>query len=149
MPQLRRTILCGFLASSTACYQYHPLPSDLHSAAPDVRISLTDRGSVELASLIGPQITKVEGNLTEAGDTAFVVHVSRVVNRSGYSTPWSGESLRIPRDYASSIERKELSQSRSWLVGGLSLAAVALIGLTVSLTGSTTGSGKGPTGGSK
>ncbi len=131
------------------CYQYHPLSSDVHGATDDVRLSLTDRGSVELANLIGPQITQIEGNLAEAGDSVYVVHISRVVNRAGYSTPWSGETVRVPRMMTSSIERKKLNKNRSWLVGGASLAAVALVGMTVQLTGSTSGSSKPPTGGSK
>lgn len=149
MGQINRTLLCASLALSAACYQYHPLPSDLRNATNDVRISLTDRGTVELANLIGPQVIKIEGDLTEVSDTAFVVKMSRVVNRAGYCTPWSGETIHVLRGYASSIERKELSKNRSWLVGGASVAAVALVGLTVQLTGSTTGSGKLPPGGSK
>lgn len=149
MHSLRRTIAGALLVSNLACYQFHALPSDLRNPTSDVRISLSDRGSVELASLIGPQITKVEGDLTEANDTSFVVRMKSAVNRAGYSTPWSGETIRVPRLYASSIERKELNKNRSWLVGAASFAGVALIGLTVQLTGSTSGSGKGPVGGSK
>jgi hypothetical protein len=145
----QRLLLTGVLAVTQGCYQYHALPSDLRGATDDVRISLTDRGSVELGPLIGPQITKIEGDLTEAADTMYVVRMSRVINRAGYSTPWSGETLRVPRSMTASIERKELNRSRSWLLGGGSLAAVALVAMTVQLTGNTSGSAKLPPGGSK
>jgi hypothetical protein len=141
---MRRTVLPALLLASTACYDYHPTTGTATDAGTPVRVSLTDRGSVELAPLIGPQVMKLDGTLVSVEDTAVVIRVSSVINRVGYSSSWSGEQLRVPRSDVAGIERRSLNKGKSWLIGGGSVAAVALASLSFNLIG---GGGKGGTGG--
>jgi hypothetical protein len=144
MRLIRRSVLLSVLLASWACYDYHPITQTGASSGTEVRISLTDQGSINLAPLIGPQITKVDGTLTSVADTMLVVQVSSVINRVGFSSSWNGEQLRVPKAAVSSLERRSLNRKKSWLVGGGSLAAVALAGLGFELVG---GGGKGTPGG--
>ena len=144
MRLIRRCTVLAVALASVACYDYHPATEASTAAGNEVRLSLTDRGSIDLAPLIGPQITKIDGTLTIVADTMLVLRVTSVINRVGFSSSWSGEQLRVPKGVVSRIERRSLNRKKSWLVGGGSLAAIALAGLSFDLIG---GGGGGRTGG--
>lgn len=144
MRLIRRSVLLPLVLASAACYDYHPVTDSSAGSGSEIRLSLTDRGSIDLAPLIGPQITKLDGTLVSVADTMLVVRVSSVINRVGFSSSWNGEQLRVPKGAVSGLERRSLNRRKSWLVGGGSAAVVALASLSFSLIG---GGGKSSPGG--
>lgn len=111
-----------------------------------VRATLTDRGMIDLAPLIGPQIEKVDGVITNVDDTAVSMRVSSVTNRVGYSNPWSGEAVTIPRGAISRLEQRSLNRKKSWLIGGSAVVATLVTGFAFGLV-SNSSPGRGSNGG--
>lgn len=146
----RGLVLAAAMLPQLACHEYHAITMTNAPIGEPIRLTLTDRGSVELAALIGPQVTALDGAVTTPGDSVLHVRVSSVINRVGYTTTWNGEEVRVPATYVVSIERRTLNRKKSWVVAGLSVAAVAAIGTAFTLIGgrsggsSSTGTGGGP-----
>lgn len=118
-------VLCG-------CYVNAPL-----STAPDpgerVHVSLTDRGSVDLAQYLGRNIASVDGRLVNGNDSALTLSVIQVSTRAGEDHFWKGETVKLPRGSIATVEGRKLSFWRSGLiasalVGGLAIIAGSGIG---------------------
>jgi hypothetical protein len=136
---------CGLLVSG--CYQYVPIQGEPEQNGGIVRVSLTERGSVELAPYIGPTIVKVDGRLTSASDSALTLHLVNAIARNGVETPWTGESVVVPKGYVSRLELRRLDSRRSWIAAtGIVVATVAL-GRGFTLLGGKSGGKTGGTGG--
>jgi hypothetical protein len=88
---------------------------------------------VVLAPRIGAGVIAIEG--TFAGDSMGSYLVDMVVarQRSGAETDWKGERVLVPHALVASLERRELSASRTLFAGAL--AAAALVGITRALRG--------------
>jgi len=132
----------------SACYRYTPILATPADVGTDVRVGLTDAGSLALGPMIGPQVETMDGRLVTIADTSLVLSVQQTENRAGLETSWRGERVTVPRSAVARIERRQLSQGRSWAVGALAVAAVAAIGRAVNLVGgggSRGGGGSGKT----
>lgn len=111
-----------------ACYRLTPVEGGSPPGGTEVRIELTDEGSVRLAPMIGPQITAIDGRALETGDTAIVVSVESVVSRGGRSMNWSQERLAVPRSAVSSVRTRTLDRKRTWIVAVLGVTGVIALG---------------------
>lgn len=112
----------------SACYKLTPIEGGMPAPGTEVRLKLSDEGSVRLAPLIGPRIGAIDGLARSSTDTALVLAVQAVVSQGGRSMPWSLEQLAVPRTAVSSVQGRTLDRTRSWLVAGLGVAAVIGIG---------------------
>ena len=113
------------------------------AAGTDVRVRLTDAGAVALAPLIGNRVESVDGGVETVSDTGLVLAVRMTTDRLGVELPWRGERVTVPRTAVSRLESRSFDRKRTFLVSALALGAVAIIGLTFSLTGSGGGSDGG------
>lgn len=119
--------LASLFIVATGCYRFTPIEGAAPAAGQEVRLSLSDEGSVRLAPLIGPRIEAIDGRTLEVTDTAFVVAVEAVLMRGGRSMTWSMEKLTVPRGAVSSIRTRTLDRRKSWIVAGLGvIGAIAL-----------------------
>ena len=115
-----------FLVASS-CYRFTPIEGTTPAVGKEVRLSLSDEGSVRLAPLIGPRIEAIDGRTVEVTDTAFVVAVEAVLMQGGRSMTWSMEKLSVPRGAVSSIRTRTLDRRKSWIMAGLGvIGAIAL-----------------------
>ena len=89
---------------------------------------LSERGSVELAPQLGVQLKTVTGRVTDFSDGMYRVAVTTTTDRSRMETLWRGEPATIRESYVVSVAQRQLDKGRSWLVGGIALAGVALAG---------------------
>ncbi|HEX7123556.1 MAG TPA: hypothetical protein VF178_14360 [Gemmatimonadaceae bacterium] len=112
----------------SGCYRLTPIDT---SASPDegteVRIDLTDEGSVRLAPLVGPRIEAIDGRAIGTTDTSMVLAVTEAVTRTGYAVPWNGERLEVPRTAIGRLHARQLDRGRTWLVSGASVAGIILL----------------------
>lgn len=125
-----------------ACYEYLPTRDPRSLIGQQVQVSLTDSGSVALASKIGPSVEVIEGSLLadSAGSYLVAVAVTRV--RAGPETDWRGERVAIAHPLVSSLAERRFSRSRSVFAGALMTAGV--VGVTVGLRGGGQSSGGVP-----
>ena len=112
-----------------ACYGYVPAPPSPRPDAP-VRIELTDAGTVEVASAVGPGMEMIDGRLLRADADSVVVGVTLTTSRRGVETDWRGERIAVPRTAVSSLQVRRLSVVRTTVatVGGVAALVATAVG---------------------
>ena len=116
----------------TGCYTYVPA-SVQPSPGAEVAFDISDAGRVALAERLGPGVTRVEGRVTDATTDEYAMRVSALSQINSGRVRWSGESVRLRREYVVRSEQRKFSRGRTALaVGGAVLGLVAAI-LTRSL----------------
>jgi hypothetical protein len=137
--------LITFAFSATGCATYTPIAQRETPTAGEIRLLLTDRGSVELAAQVGPQVVALEGRVREMTDSTLRLSLSSVTTRTGDPTAWVGEPVTVPIAYVSSVQKREPSRSRSFLLAGAIATAVLVIGAGFVLVSNGTSGGGGGT----
>jgi hypothetical protein len=123
------------------CATYRPIDRTSAPTAGEVRLELTERGTLELGPQIGAGIVYLDGSVVSASDSSVKMTLKQVVNRSGGVQQWVGESVTIPAGYVNLYRKREPSAMRS-LALGASLAAAA-IGVAVAFVAGNSGSARG------
>ena len=146
MFRFRRAIGVITLATTGACYTSLPLESFPPAVGNDLVAMLTDTGSAELASVVGPRVTGLSGRyLGLAGDT-LLLSVKTVIKRDGNEEFWKGEQVGIPRADVASLSKRRFSSVKSGvIVGGVVAALVAITGLVYAGTAGSHGGRPPPT----
>jgi hypothetical protein len=129
------------------CYAYLPARDANALVGRRLSISLTDSGSVVLASRVGASVVGMEG--TYMGDSAgsHLMSVLLTRQRSGAESDWKGEHVSIPRALVVSVEEREFSPSRTAFAGVL--AAAGAFAATVAFRGKGEGGQGAPVPGSR
>jgi len=134
---------------STGCFTYtNARPGVSYDSRP-VQVTLTDSGSVVLASQIGPSMVSVNGILVADSAQMLVVSVQSTERRDGTVLDWKGERVTIPQVLVASLGARQFSASRTTLVTVLGLAAIVAVTEAFGGLGSGPGlghSGRGPPG---
>ena len=103
-PATRRTRVMSALPAALSlaavlalpgCYRLAPLETDTPDQGSEVRLALTDAGSVQMASLVGPRVEALEGRTLEVSDSSVVLAVSSTFDRAGIERPWSNERVSV------------------------------------------------------
>lgn len=115
------------LLTLPGCYRLAPLDTETPDAGSEVRLGLTDAGSVQLAHLVGPRIEAIEGRTVQVSDSALVVAVSSAFDRAGVERPWNHEQLSVPLGAIDQIQRRELDRKKTWFVSGASVVGLFLV----------------------
>jgi hypothetical protein len=113
--------------SVSGCYRLTPIEGSTPEPGRDVRLSLSDEGSVRMAP-DRARIAAIDGRAMESTDTALVVAVQAVVAQGGRSMAWSMERLSVPRGAVSSIRTRTLDRKKTWIVAGLSVIGALALG---------------------
>jgi hypothetical protein len=124
----RPLALGGLLAFASACYRLTPVEGGAAPTGTEVRLELTDEGSLRMAPMIGPRISAIDGRVLDPGDTAIVLAVESVVARGGRTMPWSQERLSVPRNAVGSVRTRTLDRKRTWIVAVLGVAGAISLG---------------------
>lgn len=131
MMKLHRTIP-GVLAVTSitlaGCYRLTPIDGTSPPSGIDVRLGLSDEGSVRLAPLIGPRISAIDGRVLSPEDTAIVLAVQAVVSQGGRTMAWSQERLSVPRSAVVTVRTRQLDRKRTWIAAGLAVVGAIALG---------------------
>lgn len=121
---MRRVISCLLAAGlSGGCFSYVQAPNGGPPVGREVRVTLTDAGSLSAAATVGPRVVALNGRLTASTDSALTLAVTSTVKRNGVEDPWNGESVSVRREYVARTEERRLSRGRTVAAGAL-LAAL-------------------------
>ena len=138
----------GFLLAGAGCYRYVPIAGDTPSSGSEFRAHLTDDGSTRLTPILGSQVAIVEGRVSSANDSAFVVSMTATTNKALIQTYWTGESITLPRSAIQTIESRQLNRRKTWFVAALGIAggffAAKIFDLFEGSAGGGGGGGGGP-----
>jgi hypothetical protein len=122
------------------CYTYTPLDTSTGvQAGEHVSVEITDRGRAELGDRLGAGVLRLEGTLTRTDSANLEMNVWRVAHFSGPVSRWSGESVRLRREYASSVQSRTLNRGKTYLVAGAALAGLVLFSTQFDLLGFSSG----------
>jgi len=114
------------------CYSYLPLQTEL-PRTPEVRVTLNDRGRVDVGEAMGPSVEWIEGAVAGEDSTTVRVKVTRVVYARGGSSVWTGEDVTIPKAGILGFQGRQFSKSKSWALAGLTAAVIVYSVLSISL----------------
>ena len=125
---MRSTSLLVMCALATSgCYTYVPVETADPPVGQTLLFHVTDRGRVGLESF-GSGLVRVEGRLTSVSTTEYVMDVLRVTQLDGARSTWSGESVRVDKEFVGQVQRRQLSRTRTLaLAGGITAGLVMLV----------------------
>jgi hypothetical protein len=109
------------------CYRYVQTVA-APRAGQELRLELTDEGTMKLAPYLGVRVAAVEARLLEPRDTSWVIAVLATQSRGGPRSTWSGERFELPRWAVARVLLRELDRGRTWLASGLGVVGVLALG---------------------
>ena len=143
--QFRRLcVVIGVVPAALGCYSYTPLDTSAGvQAGEHVAVEITDRGRAELSDRLGQGVLRLEGTLTRTDSVDLVMNVWRVAQLgSPTAARWSGESVKLPRVYASRVAMRTLNRPKTFLVAGAALAGLVVFTKSFGLFGFSTDGGE-------
>jgi hypothetical protein len=106
------------------CYSYHPLESPTPASGSRVAADLTDTGSAELASQVGPGVTSLRGEVVESNPDALLLALTSVLGRNEQETFWKGEQVKIPLTVVMRVQQRRFAPAKTVLFGGAVLGGL-------------------------
>ena len=103
----------------TGCYTLRPAGSTPPNPGEIVALDINDQGRVALGGAIGPEIARVEGRLVENDPEEYHLAVRRLEFLRGGEQAWTGERVRIRRDFVGNVYERQLSRSRSYTLAAV------------------------------
>lgn len=146
---MRVRYLAPVLCVLCACYESVPIELARVQPGTKIRISLTDAGADSLARYLGPGVETIDGKLISTDDRGLSLSVSQVAMKSGQDQFWKGETVVIPRYSLSTVQARRINKSKSLLLGGAFVVALASIKLAGVGGGNSGGSNNGGGGGTR
>lgn len=128
-------------ASAAACYDYSASADPVARPASELRFTLTDLGSAELASQIGPRVESVDGRVHRATADTVVLAVTHTVARDGRETDWRGEPVTIATRQVATVRARRLSPTRTAIAAAVGVGAA--VGVLLASRGSSSSGGIG------
>lgn len=122
----KRCVTLAVLATLQGCYNYAPLETGVPTVGETVELQIGDRGRLELSERLGRGVSKIEGRLTSVTEEQYLINVAAVSYLGGEKSRWSGESMRLNRDYVDSASVRKLSKRRTWVAASLVAVGVAV-----------------------
>jgi hypothetical protein len=98
------------------CYVYQPVVTDSRPVGKPVRLTLTDLGTANLASELGPSVEAVGGKLLNDSSDAYVLALSESRKRNGMEIDWRGEQVSIAKSLVGNIQQRQFSRTRTAVV---------------------------------
>jgi hypothetical protein len=144
---MRVVMLGATLPFIGACYIYDVVELPTPAAGTRIEAELTDPGSTELASQLGPNIAAVRGDVVESDDAGLLLALTSVTVKNHERTSWKREQVRIPFTTVARVQQRRFSLGRSLLLGGAVIGALVGAGLAFDGGGSAAGGGVGTGGG--
>jgi hypothetical protein len=121
-------ILLGSLANLMACTEYTPVRGAVDTRAqPDVRVTLTDQGQLDVAPRVGLRARQLEGTLQSMTDSSLALSVRKVSREGGIEDSYVGEQLSLSARDFEAVEKSRTSVVRSVLAAGAIIASAFVI----------------------
>jgi hypothetical protein len=98
-----------------------------------------------MANAIGASASEVEGLVVTADENVWRLNLLRVDYRGGASVTWNGEPVNFPRFALTSPKQKKFDQRKSFLAGGVIVAAAFTAAVLFRALGADEGPEGGPT----
>ncbi len=117
-----------------ACFQSVPVSTGSPSVNREVVVELNDRGSLELAPMLGAQLKEVQGRVVSFENGVYQVSVTQTVSRGGIETLWRGENAAIKSDYVRQLQQRTLDKKRTTILTVIIVAGAFLLATAFGFT---------------
>ena len=128
-------LLLFALGFGQGCYVYRPVQSG-PSVGTTLAVDLTDNGRVGMGEQIGASARTIEGVVRTQDDSAYVFNVSSILYLNGQQNRWSGEPLKVSRNFVTNLRQRQFSKSRTALMAGIAVGGVVAFIISRGLLGS-------------
>jgi hypothetical protein len=136
----RMCVVLGVMPAALGCYQYAPLDTSTGvQAGEHVAVEITDRGRAELSDRLGSGVLRLEGTLTRTDSVDLEMNVWRVAHFRGPAARWSGESVRLKREFTSSVQQRTLNRGKTFAVAGAAVVGLVVLSRQFGLFGFSVG----------
>lgn len=98
-------------------------------------LEVNDVGRLALGGQMGPEIVSIEGRLVSAQADEYEVAVKSVKLIQGGNQLWSGEKVRIKKEYVAHTYERKFSKSQTIALGAVVVAAVYAVAVKQNLFG--------------
>jgi hypothetical protein len=122
---MRRLVVLLLLLGG--CHSYRRIETPVPSPGTQLRVELTDQGSVDVTTQVGPRAVTILGRVTESSPDALALAVTGIERRSGITEIWQGERVSLQRASIASISRERLSWRRTSLLLAAGVVTYVLI----------------------
>lgn len=113
------------------CYSYVRSPAPAPPLGREVQVELTDPGVVEIAHLVGPNVTMLRGRVTGGTEDSLVLAMQSVTKRNGTEEYWVGEPITVSRSRIATIGVRKVSAWRTGLFVGVLATGVIAVGTAI------------------
>ena len=121
-------VMLMLFANLVACTEYTPVRGDLELASkPEIRVTLTDQGTVAVAPRLGLRATQLTGTVQSMSDSSLSMTVQKVSREAGIEDTYTGEQLSLRAGDFEAIEKSRTSVSRSLLLTAAIVIATFLV----------------------
>jgi hypothetical protein len=121
-------LLASIAAFNVGCYAAIPISGESLRIGRSVSAELTDAGTAEMASQVGPRIRSLFGDVNGATDETLVLALRSATDYRGIESFWNGEHVTVPRADIAHISERRLSRSRTALITAGLLAGLYVAG---------------------
>lgn len=118
-----------------ACYTMQPVITPRPNPASRVAFEVNDAGRTALGGLIGPGVKRIEGRLLEVEGEEYHLAVTSLSLLDGGYQVWSGEPVKLRKEYVTSAYERRFSLGRSIGLGVSVVGGFAAFLATRSLLG--------------
>jgi hypothetical protein len=125
---------------AAGCYGYYPLAGNTPRPGTEVRVQLTDSGSVALRDYLGEGVTAAVGSYRDRTAAGIQLSVKWTETSAGAQREWAGETVTIPSVLVATTRQRRLSPMRTTLL------SVALVAAAVGVQQGLAGAGGGRSG---
>jgi hypothetical protein len=115
-------------ANVVACTEYTPVRGDLEVASqPQIRVTLTDKGTVAVAPRLGLRATQLTGTVQSMSDSSLSMTVQKVSREGGIEDTYTGEQVSLHGGDFEAVETSRTSVSRSLLLTAVIVIATFFV----------------------
>lgn len=140
-------LLAGAALLLTGCYDYRVTQPATSSTGTQVRVELSDQGTVAVRPALGDGVTHVEGIVREATSDQLTVSLVNVQRRNERAVSWNGDLLTLAAADMREVRLRTLNRTKSFFtIAGTSAAVVGGIIALARATGLVSGDGGGKPG---
>jgi hypothetical protein len=141
---MQRILVAVITCFTLGCYAGTPLTNQRPAAGTRVQLSLTDAGTVVMASQLGPSRVALAGEIAATTDSSLILALRTVTDRRGIDELWTGEQVTVPRAAIANISQRNVSAPRSVLLAVVAVAFTLAIGIVISGASTAVDGGKDP-----
>jgi hypothetical protein len=125
-------LLSGVL---NGCYEFVPAQTDVMAPGQPIALEINDQGRVGLGNVIGAEVRRLSGTLVTQSDQEYEMRVTELTFLNDRTSRWSGEEVRVPKQYARTVFEQRLSRGRTVMATLISAGLIVGGILTSSLSG--------------